>query len=58
MTAKKQPARKTLRLGLGFSPDDQDLLERIQKKLEPTHGKLATMAVVRMALIKLDREGL
>jgi hypothetical protein len=54
----KKPDKKTVRLGLGFKPEDQVLLERIQKKLEPTHGKLAAMAVVRLGLIKLDREGL
>lgn len=51
---QQQPTR----LGFVFQPEDLAVLKHIQETLLPSHGKLSAMAVLRMALLKLDREGL
>ena len=51
---KTQPTR----LGFVFQPEDLAVLKKIQETLLPSHGKLSQMAVLRIALLKLDREGL
>jgi hypothetical protein len=35
--------------------EDMKLIERLKKALLPTHGKISSTAVVRMALRKMER---
>lgn len=49
---------KIMRMGVAFKPEEYAAVERIQKKLEPTMGRVSVAAVIRMALMKMDREGL
>ena len=36
--------------------DDAKLLENIKRQLIPTHGKVSNLAVIRMALRKMEQE--
>jgi hypothetical protein len=38
------------KLSFGFNTEDQRLLAALKKKLEPTHGTLSNIAIIRIAL--------
>ena len=41
------------KLSFEFNAEDEQILEQLKRALEPTHGKLTNIAVIRMALRKL-----
>lgn len=54
MEKKPQPTR----LGLAFTEDDIKRMKRIQNKLRLTHGDIKRNMLIRIALIKLEKEGI